>query len=122
MTGVDPGASGLEVRLDSGDVLTVDHVVFATGYKVDLAKVPFLAKGLLSSVGVRDGFPVLDEHFQTSVPGLYITSLAATRDFGSFLAFTVSVRAQAKIIGRSVAEALRRGADSPSRVSVARAR
>ena len=48
---------------------------------------------------------MLDEHFQTSVPGLYITSLAATRDFGSFLAFTVSVRAQAKIIGRDIADA-----------------
>ena len=122
VTGVDAGASALQARLDSGEVLSVDHVVFATGYKVDLAKVPFLAKGLLSSVDVRDGFPMLDEHFQTSVPGLYITSLAATRDFGSFLAFTVSVRAQAKIIGQDIAEALRGGADSPRRVSVARAR
>jgi FAD-dependent urate hydroxylase len=101
------------VALDSGEVLTVDHVVFATGYKVDLARVPFLAKGLLSSVDVQDGFPVLDQHFQTSVPGLYITSLAATRDCGSFLAFTVSVRAQAKIIDRDMTEGRRPGADSP---------
>jgi hypothetical protein len=56
---------------------------------------------------VRDGFPVLDEHFETSIPGLYVTSLAATRDFGSFLAFTVSVRAQAKVIARDLAEPAR---------------
>jgi cation diffusion facilitator CzcD-associated flavoprotein CzcO len=105
VTGADPGASGIQVDLDSGEVLTVDHVVFATGYKVDLARVPLLANGLLSSVDVRDGFPVLNQHFQTSLPGLYITSLAATRDFGSFLAFTVSVRAQAKIIGQDMTEA-----------------
>ena len=109
VTGTKPGNSGIDVALDSGDVLTVDHVVFATGYKVDLARVPFLANGLLPSVTVQDGFPVLDQHFQTSVPGLYITSLAATRDFGSFLAFTVSVRAQAKVICRDIAQA-RRGA------------
>lgn len=104
VTGADPGAAGTRVVLDDGETLTVDHVVFATGYRVDFASVPFLADGLLPSLNVVDGFQVLDEHFQTSVPGLYITSLAATRDFGAFLGFTVSVRAQAKIIGRDIAE------------------
>ena len=88
----DSGAIVLNaVALDDGKVLTVDQVVLATGYKVDLARVPFLASGLRARLQVRDGFPVLDEHFETSIPGLYVTSLAATRDFGSFLAFTVSV-------------------------------
>jgi hypothetical protein len=106
VTGADQGVSGMDVMLDSGEVLVVDHLVFATGYKVDMARVPFLADGLLSSLEMQEGFPVLDEHFQTSVPGLYVTSLAATRDFGSFLGFTVSVRASAKIIGRNIGEEL----------------
>ena len=105
--GADADSSGIVVSLDNGDVLTVDHVVFATGYEVDLARVPFLAKGLLSRLDTQDGFPLLDAHFQTSVPGLYITSLPATRDFGAFLGFTVSVRAQAKIIGRHITEEYR---------------
>ena len=105
--GIAATDSGLRVSLDSDEVLTVDHVVLATGYKVDLARVPFLANGLLHSIETRDGFPVLDEHFQTTVPGLYLTSLAASRDFGSFLAFTVSVRAQANIIGRHISAARR---------------
>lgn len=107
VTGADAGSAGIRVALDSGEKLTVDHVVFATGYRVDLSRVPFLANGLLPSLRVQDGFPVLDEHFQTSVPGLYMTSLAATRDFGAFLAFTVSVRAQAEIIGGDIREQLR---------------
>jgi cation diffusion facilitator CzcD-associated flavoprotein CzcO len=107
LTGADSRAAGIAVALDDGKVLTVDQVVLATGYKVDLARVPFLASGLRARLQVRDGFPVLDEHFETSIPGLYVTSLAATRDFGSFLAFTVSVRAQAKVIARDLAEPAR---------------
>ena len=58
VTGARPASTGLDVTLDSGDVLTVDHVVFATGYKVDLTNVPFLANGLLSSLETRDGFNI----------------------------------------------------------------
>jgi hypothetical protein len=90
------------VSLDNGDAFTVDRVVFATGYRVDLSRVPFLANGLLPDLSIRDGIAPLDTHFQTRVPGLYVTSLAATRDFGSFLGFTVSVRAQAQVIGEAV--------------------
>jgi cation diffusion facilitator CzcD-associated flavoprotein CzcO len=93
---------GIDVMLDTGDAFTVDRVVFATGYRVDMQRVPFLSNGLLADLAVRDGFPELDTRFQTHVPGLYVTSLAATRDFGSFLGFTVSVRAQAQVIGEAV--------------------
>ncbi|MGH7541225.1 MAG: hypothetical protein ACRELC_09515 [Gemmatimonadota bacterium] len=76
-------------------------MIFATGYKVDLARLPYLAAGrLLPEIETRDGAPVLDETFQTSVPGLHITSMPATRDFGAFFAFTVSVRTSARVIGR----------------------
>jgi cation diffusion facilitator CzcD-associated flavoprotein CzcO len=92
----------LAVTLDSGDRLEVDHVVLATGYRVRIGQVPFLAP-LLGSLAVEDGFPVLDEHFQSSIPGLFITSMPATRDFGPFFAFTISVRTSARLIGRAVA-------------------
>ena len=59
----------------------VDHVVLATGYKPDLANVPYL-RPLLDRIETADGFPVLDEHFQTSVPGLFMPGFVATRDFG----------------------------------------
>jgi cation diffusion facilitator CzcD-associated flavoprotein CzcO len=74
-----------------------------TGYKVNLERVPFLAAGgLLDRIAIRDGFPVLDDTLQTSVPGLFVTSLPATRDFGLFFAFTAAVRASAHIVGRAL--------------------
>jgi hypothetical protein len=77
-------------------------VIYATGYKVDLTRVPLLAAGtVLDRIARRDGFPVLDDALQTTVPGLFVTSLPATRDFGAFFAFTAAARASARIIGRA---------------------
>ena len=79
----------------------VDRIVLATGYKVDVARVPLLARGnLLARLQTDNGMPVLDEHLQSSIPGLFMTSMMAVRDFGPFLAFTVSARASAKLVGQ----------------------
>ena len=76
---------------------------FATGDKVDLRRVPMLASGdLLARIRTQDGYPVLDSALQTRVPGLYMTSLPAARDFGMFFAFTAAVRASAQILGRAL--------------------
>ncbi|MEZ4553059.1 MAG: NAD(P)-binding domain-containing protein [Dehalococcoidia bacterium] len=94
----------LDVTLDNGEAFVVDDVILATGYRVDMSRVPLLAAGnLLERLDVRDGWPVLSEHFETSVPGVHVTSMPAGRDFGPFFGFTVSVRASARIIGRALA-------------------
>jgi lysine/ornithine N-monooxygenase len=94
----------MEVKLSNGETLLVDHIIMATGYKVMIDRVPFLAQGnMIEKLAVQNGFPVLDDHFQTNLPGLFITSMAATQDFGPFFAFTVSVRTSARLIGHAIA-------------------
>ena len=85
------------VALSSGDRLTFDRLVFATGYKVDLPRVPYL-NGLAGGIEMVDGFPVLDEAFQSSISGLYITGFASTRDFGPFFGFTKGCPTAATLI------------------------
>jgi cation diffusion facilitator CzcD-associated flavoprotein CzcO len=97
---------GILANLDVGDAFEIDEVVFATGYKMDVQRVPFLTNGLLPKLQVAGGYPKLEIDFQTNIPGLYMTSLAATRDFGSFMAFTVSATAQANVIGSAVKKQL----------------
>jgi FAD-dependent urate hydroxylase len=87
--------------LSNGEHLSVDCVVFATGYEANLANVPYLC-GLVDKVDLIDGFPVLDEAFQTGIAGLYITGFAATRDFGPFLGFTKACPAAATLIVESL--------------------
>ena len=97
MSCVDNGE--LTVTLSNGERFAVDDVILATGYKVDISRVPLLASGnLLARIETQNGFPVLDDHFETSVPGLFITSMPATQDFGPFFGFTISVRTSAKLI------------------------
>jgi cation diffusion facilitator CzcD-associated flavoprotein CzcO len=93
-----PGGQ-LRVALDTGATFEIDHVILATGYRVNLHNVPFLAQdGLLDELAVADGFPTLDTHFQSSIPGLYFSGLPATRDFGPFFGFTVGCPAAGKVI------------------------
>ena len=91
----------LEVLLSNSTRLVVDRVVFASGYRVDLAKVPHIAR-VLNQVKVTDGFPVLDEAFQTTLGGLYITGFSATRDFGPFFGFVKASPASATLIVRDL--------------------
>jgi cation diffusion facilitator CzcD-associated flavoprotein CzcO len=97
-------ASGdLAVSMDNGQEITVDHIVLATGYKVEFNQIPLLQDSkILGGLNIQDGFPELDEHFQSSVPGMFITSMPAVQQFGPFFAFTIVVRASARLIGRAI--------------------
>ncbi|HEU4768367.1 MAG TPA: NAD(P)-binding domain-containing protein [Pyrinomonadaceae bacterium] len=89
----------LRVTLSNGEEIHCDQIVLATGYQVDMTRLPILSSGnLLAQLATRNGFPVLDDHFQTSIPGLFITSMPAIQDFGPFFGFTIAVRVSAKLI------------------------
>lgn len=101
----------LVVTLSNGAEVVCDKVVFATGYKVDITRVPVLSSGnILRQLETRNGFPVLDDHLQTSVPGLFITSMPAIQDFGPFFGFTIAVRVSAKLICDAIVERSRTAA------------
>ena len=85
------------VKLSNGEVLSVDQIIFATGYKADVARVPYLVS-VVDQISTVDGFPALDEGFQSSIDGLYIPGFASTRDFGPFFGFTKACPAAATII------------------------
>jgi len=93
---VNTGAQDVRLTLTDGSTLTADHVLMASGYKADLARVPYLS-GVLDAVSSTDGFPDLSEGFETSLPGLFVTGFAATRDFGPFYGFTKGCPSAARI-------------------------
>ena len=94
----------IDVALDDGEQCNVHHIILATGYKPEMKHVAFLDRAtILDAMQTIEGFPALDAEFQTTLPNLYITGLAATRDFGPFFGFTVACPVAAKIIGDAVA-------------------
>jgi hypothetical protein len=57
-----------------------------------------------TSVIVADGFPVLDQTFQTSLAGLYLPGFTGTRDFGPFFGFTKGCPTAAAIVTRALTQ------------------
>ncbi len=95
------GREELGVTLSGSERLTVDRIVFASGYRVDVAGIPYLSS-VLGRVDLDDGYPVLDEALQTSLDGLYITGYSATKDFGPFFGFVKGSPAAATLIVRDM--------------------
>ena len=100
----DEAKSGLyKVHMDDGRRLEVDHIILATGYKVDINKIPFLSSGnIIPKLNINEGFPDLDGYLQTSLPGLYMTSMIATKSFGRFFAYIASCRTSSQIVGNHI--------------------
>ena len=93
---VAAGDGPVTLTLSDATTLEVDHVVLASGYVADLARVPYLS-GVLDRVQVTDGFPDLSPGFETTLPGLSVTGFASTRDFGPFYGFTKGCPSSAKL-------------------------
>jgi len=68
-------------------VLSADHVVAATGYKVDLRRIAFFSRDLLSKIDSVEQTPVLSSNFECSLPGLYFLGILAANTFGPLLRF-----------------------------------
>jgi hypothetical protein len=67
--------------------LETDHVVAATGYRVDLRRLIFLSEKIRSGLRSIENAPVLSQDFESSVPGLYFVGLASAHCFGPVMRF-----------------------------------
>ena len=102
---VEPAGEGVALRLDTGATLNVDHVMLATGYRVDIAKYRMLAPELLHRVDCVDGSPVLSAGFESSVPGLHFVGSSAVFSFGPFMRFVAGTSYAAPALARAVVAA-----------------
>jgi hypothetical protein len=67
------GEGGVRLVLDgpAQSEFTVDRVIAGTGFRIDLARLPFLPAELRSAVRTLNGHPLVSRAGETSVPGLY---------------------------------------------------
>ncbi len=90
--------------------ITVDHVLAATGYRVDLEELGFLSTDLVTRLKCVAGSPRLSASFESSVPGLFFSGLAAAATFGPLMRFVCGTGFAARRVSATVAS--RRHADS----------
>jgi cation diffusion facilitator CzcD-associated flavoprotein CzcO len=79
-----------------------DHIIAATGYKVDLANLKFMPDDLRSSIAAYDGSPQLSRVFESSVPNLHFVGLASAQSFGPLMRFVYGARHASAILARHV--------------------
>jgi thioredoxin reductase len=84
--------------------VTADHVIAATGYKVNLQKLAFLSDQTRSRIKTVVGSPVLSSSFESSVPGLYFAGLAAATSFGPVMRFAFGADFTARTVTRALAK------------------
>jgi hypothetical protein len=89
----------MRTSLNNDASFDMNHIILATGYHVDINRAPYFSQeSILSNLKIVDGYPVLDEGFQSNISGLYFTGLPATKDFGPFFGFVVGSTVAAKIV------------------------
>lgn len=105
-------ADGARVRLGiagpvGSETLTVDHVLAATGYRLDLDAVPFLSPAVRSALTCVPGSkaPQLSAWLESSVAGLYFTGSLAAPMFGPMMRFVAGTEFAATRITRHASRA-----------------
>jgi glycine/D-amino acid oxidase-like deaminating enzyme len=93
---------GVALRLDDGSRRTADHVLLATGYRIDVRLYRFLGPALLARLRRALDHPVLDEGFQSSIAGLHFVGAPAMQSFGPLVRFVSGTEFATRALVRSV--------------------
>lgn len=104
---------GLTDNMGTSRTLETDHVIAATGYRVDLRRLTFLNSDIQTGIRSVDQTPVLSSNFESSVPGLYFVGASAANTFGPLLRFAFgagfTARRLSKHLARLASRSLMRG-------------
>lgn len=84
---VAPAGDAVQLALNDGSTRRADHVLLATGYRVDVARYPFLGARLVEVLRCVNGYPELAQGFESSVPGLHFVGAPSAWSFGPVMRF-----------------------------------
>jgi thioredoxin reductase len=115
------GAVHLKIRAANGTEreIVTEHVIAATGYRVDLERLKFLNPEIRSKVETLHQAPVLASNFESSIPGLYFVGVAAANSFGPVMRFAFGAGFAARTVTSALAKSLSKAHASVAVRSVA---
>lgn len=94
--------SKLTLQLDDGTSSQADHVLLATGYRTDIAKLGIFTPGVLNRIQRANGAPILSAGLESSMPGLHFAGSSAMKSFGPLMRFVWGAGYAARSVTRSV--------------------
>jgi thioredoxin reductase len=93
----------VHVTFAGGDTQTVDHLLFGTGYQVDITRYPFLTAELTARIRRAGGYPLLGRGMESSVPGLHFVGAPAAWSFGPIMRFVSGGWCTGRTLVRTIA-------------------
>jgi len=99
----------LDAPEGTGGELLTDHVIAATGYRVDLEAIPFIQPVVLARLRRLERAPALSPNFESSVDGLYFLGLAAANNFGPVMRFVFGADFAARRVATDIVAESRNG-------------
>jgi FAD-dependent urate hydroxylase len=102
-----PQNGQLRVTFADGDTRTVDHLLFGTGYQVDITRYPFLPTALTARIKRAGGYPVLGQGMESSVPGLHFLGAPAAWSFGPIMRFVSGGWYTSRALARTIVSQVR---------------
>ncbi len=87
----------------ANQTLEAEHVVAATGYRVDLRRLNFMDPSDLARIRTVENTPVLSSYFESSLPNLYFVGTSAANTFGPLLRFACGAKFTARRIVQHLA-------------------
>lgn len=82
----------LEDEFGKRTMISGDHVIAATGYKVDLNRLPFLDSETRHLIRAVESAPALSTNFESSVPNLYFVGISSALSFGPMMRFAYGAK------------------------------
>jgi thioredoxin reductase len=107
----EPAGERLRLELDGPDgthTVVTDHLIAATGFKIDVRRLAFLGGALRKRLRTTDGMPELSSHFEASVKGLYFVGLASAPTFGPLMRFMLGGGFAARRVSAHIAKEARK--------------
>lgn len=101
------------LRLSDGSTRQVDHVLCATGYRVDVRRSTVLDAALVGRLSCAGGFPRLSAGLESSVPGLHFVGAPAAWSMGPVTRFVAGTDS----VSRALVSNLRRSRTAKGRAT-----
>jgi FAD-dependent urate hydroxylase len=98
-----PFGDKIGLTLNDHTERVVDHVLLGTGYRINVARYPFLDSKLLRALQLAGGFPKLGPGLESSVPGLHFLGAPAGWSCGPLLYFVSGTKFAAQTLVRHIA-------------------
>ena len=91
---------------DSTREVVADHVIAATGYKIDVQRLDFLSPKIRSQISTVENTPTLSSSMECSVPGLYFMGAATANSFGPVMRFAFGAGFAAPHLAKALIKSL----------------